>query len=120
VVTATFKIRVSAMVWMAQFSARSPPQLNWPATTPTGRRTQRGSDGEPLDALVLRVEATYPGRVRARVVGMFWVMTGHGREAKLVCLPGGIRRTPASTRHRGSGPSPAPPRQDGLDTNWAF
>ena len=49
-----------------------------------------GSDGEPLDALVLMVEATYPGvRVRARVVGVFWVMTGHGREAKLVCLPEG-------------------------------
>ncbi len=48
------------------------------------------SDGEPLDALVLMVESTYPGvRVRARVVGVFWVMTGHGREAKLVCLPEG-------------------------------
>jgi inorganic pyrophosphatase len=49
-----------------------------------------GSDGEPLDALVLMVEPTYPGvRVRARVVGLFWVMTGHGREAKLVCVPAG-------------------------------
>jgi len=47
-----------------------------------------GSDGEPLDALVLMVEATYPGvRVRARVVGVFWIATGHGREAKLVCVP---------------------------------
>lgn len=49
-----------------------------------------GTDGEPLDALVLMVEATYPGvRVRARVVGVFWVMTGHGREAKMVCVPVG-------------------------------
>lgn len=49
-----------------------------------------GSDGEPLDALVLMVEATHPGvRVRARVVGVFWVMTGHGREAKVVCVPDG-------------------------------
>jgi inorganic pyrophosphatase len=49
-----------------------------------------GSDGEPLDALVLMLEATYPGvRVRARVVGVFWIMTGHGREAKLVCVPDG-------------------------------
>ena len=49
-----------------------------------------GSDGEPLDALVLMIEPTYPGvRVRARVVGVFWVMTGHGREAKLVCVPDG-------------------------------
>src|SRR5687767_7113767 len=49
-----------------------------------------GSDGEPLDALVLMPEATYPGvRIRARVVGLFWIMTGHGREAKLVCVPDG-------------------------------
>lgn len=49
-----------------------------------------GSDGEPLDALVLMPEATYPGvRVRARVVGVFWIMTGHGREAKVVCVPAG-------------------------------
>ncbi len=50
-----------------------------------------GSDGEPLDALVLMLEATYPGvRVRARVVGVFWIVTGKGRrEAKLVCVPDG-------------------------------
>jgi inorganic pyrophosphatase len=43
-----------------------------------------------LDALVLMPEPTYPGvRVRARVVGVFWIMTGHGREAKLVCVPDG-------------------------------
>lgn len=47
-----------------------------------------GTDGEPLDALVLTPEPTYPGvRVRSRVVGVFWVMTGHGREAKVVCVP---------------------------------
>jgi inorganic pyrophosphatase len=49
-----------------------------------------GSDGEPLDALVLMVEPTYPGvRVLGRVVGVFWLMTGHGREAKLVVVPQG-------------------------------
>jgi inorganic pyrophosphatase len=49
-----------------------------------------GSDGERLDALVLMIEPTYPGvRVRARIVGVFWVMTGHGREAKIVCVPHG-------------------------------
>jgi inorganic pyrophosphatase len=49
-----------------------------------------GSDGEPLDALVLMPEPTYPGvRVRARVVGVFWIRTGHGREAKLICVPDG-------------------------------
>ncbi len=47
-----------------------------------------GTDGEPLDALVLMVEPTYPGvRVLARLVGVIWVRTGHGREAKLVCVP---------------------------------
>jgi inorganic pyrophosphatase len=49
-----------------------------------------GSDDEPLDALVLTIEPTYPGvRVRARPIGVFWVLTGHGREAKLVCVPEG-------------------------------
>jgi len=49
-----------------------------------------GTDEEPLDALVLMVEATFPGvRVAARVVGVIWVLTGHGREAKLVCVPSG-------------------------------
>lgn len=47
-----------------------------------------GSDGEPLDAVVLMVEPTYPGvRVRARLVGVVWIRTGHGRGAKLVCVP---------------------------------
>jgi inorganic pyrophosphatase len=49
-----------------------------------------GTDGEPLDALLLMLDQTYPGvRVRARVVGLFWIMTGHGREAKVVCVPDG-------------------------------
>ena len=40
-----------------------------------------------MDALVLTTEPTYPGvRVRARVVGLFWIATSHGREAKLVCV----------------------------------
>jgi inorganic pyrophosphatase len=47
-----------------------------------------GTDGEPLDALVLMLDPAHPGvRVRARVVGVFWIMTGHGRETKLVCVP---------------------------------
>lgn len=34
------------------------------------------------------VEPTYPGvRVPARLVGVIWVGTDHGREAKLVCVP---------------------------------
>ncbi len=47
-----------------------------------------GSDGEPLDVLLLMVEPTFPGvRVRARLIGVFWVRTGHGREAKLAAVP---------------------------------
>lgn len=49
-----------------------------------------GSDDEPLDALVLTIEPTYPGvRVRARPIGVFWILAGHRREAKLVCVPEG-------------------------------
>ena len=49
-----------------------------------------GTDDEPLDALVLMVDPTYPGvRVRCTVVGVFWIITGHGREAKIVCVPDG-------------------------------
>lgn len=49
-----------------------------------------GSDGEPLDALVLTVEATYPGiRVAARQSGCSGSSTGERREAKLVCVPDG-------------------------------
>jgi inorganic pyrophosphatase len=49
-----------------------------------------GSDDEPLDAVILALEPTYPGvRVRTRLIGVFWILTGHGREAKLVCVPAG-------------------------------
>jgi inorganic pyrophosphatase len=40
--------------------------------------------------VILTLEPTYPGvRVRARPIGVFWILTGHGREAKLVCVPQG-------------------------------
>jgi inorganic pyrophosphatase len=49
-----------------------------------------GSDGEPLDALVLTVEPTYPGvRVTARPIGVVWIRVGERREAKLICVPEG-------------------------------
>jgi inorganic pyrophosphatase len=72
-----------------QFDRRLPGSFAYPADYGYVAGT-RASDGEPLDALVLMPYPTYPGvRIRARVVGVFWIMTGHGREAKLVCVPEG-------------------------------
>ena len=46
-------------------------------------------DGDPLDALVLLEEPTFPGcHVRARVVGVFWMADEKGPDAKLLCVPG--------------------------------
>jgi inorganic pyrophosphatase len=46
-------------------------------------------DGDPLDALVLLDEPTFPGcHVRARVVGVFWMADEKGPDAKLLCVPG--------------------------------
>jgi inorganic pyrophosphatase len=48
-----------------------------------------GGDGDPLDALVLLDEPTFPGcHVRARVVGVFWMADEKGPDAKLLCVPG--------------------------------
>jgi inorganic pyrophosphatase len=51
-----------------------------------------GSDGEPLDVLVLTVEPTYPGIwISARPIGVVWIVSARTdrREAKLVCVPDG-------------------------------
>jgi inorganic pyrophosphatase len=49
-----------------------------------------GADGEHLDALVLLDEPTYPGVwIRARLIGVSWIGTRDGREAKLLCVPVG-------------------------------
>ena len=45
-------------------------------------------DDEPLDALVLLDDPTFPGcQVRGRVIGVFWVRDENGPDAKLVCVP---------------------------------
>jgi len=44
-------------------------------------------DGDPLDALVLLEDPTFPGCVvRARPVGLFWMTDEHGPDAKLICV----------------------------------
>jgi inorganic pyrophosphatase len=47
-----------------------------------------GEDGDPLDALVLLDEPTFPGcRILARVVAMFSMTDEAGRDTKILCVP---------------------------------
>ncbi len=47
-----------------------------------------GEDGDPLDALVLVEEPTFPGCwVSARPLGVFWMVDEAGRDAKIICVP---------------------------------
>ncbi|MDQ3570879.1 MAG: inorganic diphosphatase [Actinomycetota bacterium] len=49
-----------------------------------------GNDGEALDALVLADEPTDPGTmVSVRPVGVFWLKTDEGPEAKIIAVPHG-------------------------------
>ena len=51
-------------------------------------------DGDPLDALVLLDEPTYPGvHVRARPIGVFWMRDEAGPDAKILCGPAGDQRS---------------------------
>jgi inorganic pyrophosphatase len=44
-------------------------------------------DGDPLDALVLLMDPTFPGcLVRVRVLGVFWMKDEKGPDAKLICV----------------------------------
>ena len=50
-------------------------------------------DGDPLDAIVLLEEPTFPGCwVTARPVGVFWMTDDKGPDAKIVCVPAGDPR----------------------------
>ncbi|MGH9184558.1 MAG: inorganic diphosphatase [Acidimicrobiales bacterium] len=52
-----------------------------------------GEDGDPLDALVLLEDPTFPGCwVTARPVGVFWMEDDKGPDAKIICLPAGDPR----------------------------
>jgi inorganic pyrophosphatase len=45
-------------------------------------------DDDPLDAIVLLEEPTFPGCwVTARPVGVFWMTDDKGPDAKIVCVP---------------------------------
>jgi inorganic pyrophosphatase len=47
-----------------------------------------GEDGDPLDALCLVGEPTFPGcRIRARVVGVFYMTDEKGPDEKIICVP---------------------------------
>jgi inorganic pyrophosphatase len=47
-----------------------------------------GEDGDPLDALVLVGDPTFPGcRIRGRAVGVFRMVDEKGPDDKLVCVP---------------------------------
>jgi inorganic pyrophosphatase len=47
-----------------------------------------GQDGDPLDALVLLAEPTFPGcLIRARAIGMFRMTDEKGADDKVLCVP---------------------------------
>ena len=50
-------------------------------------------DGDPLDALVMLEDATFPGCwITARPVGVFWMEDDAGPDAKILCVPAGDPR----------------------------
>ncbi|MHB8340907.1 MAG: inorganic diphosphatase [Mycobacteriales bacterium] len=52
-----------------------------------------GQDGDPLDALVLVDEPTFPGcLIRCRAIGMFRMTDEKGADDKVLCVPAGDPR----------------------------
>jgi inorganic pyrophosphatase len=48
----------------------------------------QAEDGDPLDALVLVLEPTFPGcQIQVRPVGVFAMHDEHGPDAGLLCMP---------------------------------
>lgn len=53
-----------------------------------------GNDGDPLDALVIVQEPTFPGcLIRSRAVGMFCMKDEQGPDDKIICVPATDPRT---------------------------
>ena len=49
-----------------------------------------GEDGDPLDAMVLLDDPTFPGCwITARPVGVLWMEDEAGPDAKIICVPAG-------------------------------
>lgn len=47
-----------------------------------------GEDGDPLDALVILPQSTFPGcHVWVRPIGVFWMSDEAGPDAKVLCVP---------------------------------
>ena len=56
-------------------------------------RDTLGQDGDPLDALVLVLEPTFPGcLIRSRPIGMFRMTDEAGPDDKVLCVPAGDPR----------------------------
>jgi inorganic pyrophosphatase len=52
------------------------------------------ADGDPLDAMVVLREPTFPGcHIKARPVGMFLMRDEEGTDAKVLCVPASDPRT---------------------------
>ena len=80
---ATGRIRLDRMLFT---STRYPADYGYVEGT-------LGEDGDPLDALVLLEEPTFPGcLIKARTIGLFHMRDEAGGDDKLLCVPAGDPR----------------------------
>jgi inorganic pyrophosphatase len=57
-----------------------------------------GEDGDPLDAIVLLEEPTFPGcGIKVRPIGVFWMEDEDGPDSKVLCVPADDPRWQATT-----------------------